>query len=133
MRTALFLLLLAVRALLHAEPVAVPPKQIPEEISRLEGQLKWLEHADVDAFVSYMSRFCLIASPQTRALSNYTEAIAEEQSLVAGGVGENHPRLKSVRVRKQLESDKISADMDRARSQLKSRLAELQKQSQEQK
>ena len=114
------------------ESAAVSPTQRAEKVRRLEGQLKWLERANVDEFVAYVNRLCCDPSPLVRTCSNYTDAIAEEKHLVAAGLGENHPRLKSLREKKRLEADKISAWIARARSQTASRLAELRKQSERQ-
>ena len=95
------------------------------EIAILKQQLQWLERASLQEVISALSRTCPGDDALTTAIPLYQDAISEERKLVVGGVGENHPRLKSVRAQKRLSADMIAARIDAARNQMTARLAAL--------
>jgi len=96
-------------------------------VDGLKTQITQLEKMTPDEMVSVLPLLNIQDPTVSKILPLYQDTMAEEARLTNSGLGENHPRLKSLRAQKVIYRKQLDAQIESLRKSLNSRLEIAQK------
>jgi capsular exopolysaccharide synthesis family protein len=94
-----------------------------QNVDGLRNQLVQLNKMTQAEFITGAQLFNVTDATISKILPLYQDTVAEEARLTNSGLGENHPRLKSLRAQKSVYAQQLSDQVSSLRKSLESRLA----------
>lgn len=111
--------------LLETKSVLVSEQSVEDahqNMEALKNQLEQLTKMNQQQFVGSLTLFNVDDPTVRKVLPLYQDAVAEEARLINSGLGENHPKIKSLRAQKEVWTQQLSEQVGSLRKSLESRL-----------
>jgi capsular exopolysaccharide synthesis family protein len=105
--------------------VATEESQLMEarlRVEELKTQLAQIEKMTPDELINSLALLNITDPTVSKILPLYQDTLAEEVRLTNSGIGENHPRLKSLRAQKDVYKKQLYDQIDSLRKSLTTRL-----------